>query len=261
MIQLSQRLQAVADLAEDAGVVADVGTDHGYIPLFLIACGKAGRAIAMDINEGPLQRAREHIRQYNLQERIETRLSDGLSKLRPGEAQTIVIAGMGGALMKRILIEGEAIAHAAGCLVLQPQSELPMFRRFLVEHGYQILREDMVYEDGKFYSMMAVKWKGSGIADSLQAEVAKSGVAFGLQTSLCKSGHEDDLQAMTEADYRYGPLLRAQKHPILHKYLLQQKEQKQKILESLGKNARQDVSERRAQIREELEEIEVLLNS
>lgn len=235
MIQLSQRLQAVADLAEDAGVVADVGTDHGYIPLFLIACGKAQRAIAMDINEGPLQRAREHIRQYNQQERIETRLSDGLSKLRPGEAQTIVIAGMGGALMKRILTEGEATAHAADCLVLQPQSELPMFRRFLVEYGYRILREDMVYEDGKFYSMMAVKWTESDVGDNLQA--------------------------MTEADFKYGPLLRARKHPVLRKYLLRQKEQKQKILECLGKNARQDVSERRAQIREELEEIEVLLKS
>ena len=235
MIQLSQRLQAVADLAEDAGVVADVGTDHGYIPLFLIACGKAQRAIAMDINEGPLQRAREHIRQYNQQERIETRLSDGLSKLRPGEAQTIVIAGMGGALMKRILTEGEATAHAADCLVLQPQSELPMFRRFLVEYGYRILREDMVYEDGKFYSMMAVKWTESDVGDNLQA--------------------------MTEADFKYGPLLRARKHPVLRKYLLRQKEQKQKRLERLGKNARQDVSERRAQIREELEEIEVLLKS
>ena len=235
MIQLSQRLQAVADLAEDAGVVADVGTDHGYIPLFLIACGKAQRAIAMDINEGPLQRAREHIRQYNQQERIETRLSDGLSKLRPGEARTIVIAGMGGALMKRILTEGEATAHAADCLVLQPQSELPMFRRFLVEYGYRILREDMVYEDGKFYSMMAVKWTESDVGDNLQA--------------------------MTEADFKYGPLLRARKHPVLRKYLLRQKEQKQKILERLGKNARQDVSERRAQIREELEEIEVLLKS
>lgn len=235
MIQLSQRLQAVADLAEDAEVVADVGTDHGYIPLFLIACGKAQRAIAMDINEGPLQRAREHIRQYNQQERIETRLSDGLSKLRPGEAQTIVIAGMGGALMKRILTEGEATAHAADCLVLQPQSELPMFRRFLVEYGYRILREDMVYEDGKFYSMMAVKWTESDVGDNLQA--------------------------MTEADFKYGSLLRARKHPVLRKYLLRQKEQKQKILERLGKNARQDVSERRAQIREELEEIEVLLKS
>lgn len=248
MIQLSQRLQAVADLAADAGVMADVGTDHGYIPLFLIACGKARKAIAMDINEGPLLRAREHIRQYSQQERIETRLSDGLKELHPGEAQTIVIAGMGGALMKRILTEGEETAHAADCLVLQPQSELPMFRRFLVEHGYRILREDMVYEDGKFYSMMAVRWEKSDDADSLQAR-------------LTESDDVDSLQAMSEADFRYGPLLLKGKHPILRKYLLRQKEQKQKILESLGRNARQNVSERRAQIREELEEIEVLLKS
>lgn len=244
MIQLSQRLQAVAELAEDAEVVADVGTDHGYIPLFLIDCEKAGRAIAMDINEGPLLRAREHIRQYNQQERIETRLSDGLKELCPGEAQTIVIAGMGGALMKRILIEGETAAHAANCLVLQPQSELPMFRRFLVEHGYRILREDMVYEDGKFYSMMAARWMKPD--DGLQANGVEA---------------DADLQVMTEADFRYGPLLLAGKHPILRKYLLRQKDQKQKILGSLGENARRDVSERRTQVQEELEEIEVLLGA
>ena len=246
MVQLSRRLQAVADLAGDAEVVADVGTDHGYIPLFLIESGKAGRAIAMDVNEGPLLRAREHIRQYNRQEQIETRLSAGLQELRPGEAQTIVIAGMGGALMTRILIEGGATAHAADCLVLQPQSELPMFRRFLVEHGYRILREDMVYEDGKFYTMMAARWMEADTEDSLRQNWRVAGVG-------------SHVQAMTEAEFRYGPLLLAHKHPILHLYLLRQKEQKAKILESLGENARRDVSTRRAQVIEELEEIEVLL--
>lgn len=235
MVQLSKRLQAVAGLAGEAEVVADVGTDHGYIPLYLVGFGKAKRAIAMDVNEGPLLRAREHIRQYHMEGRIETRLSDGLDALRPGEAQAIVVAGMGGALMMRILSEGERVARAAKRLVLQPQSELPAFRRFLALHGYRITDEEMVYEDGKFYSMMAAKWT--------------------------QEGDREALQAMAEADYKYGPLLLKRNHPVLRLYLLRQKEQKQGILQKLGQNARQDVKVRRAQLEGELEEIEALLNA
>ena len=229
-VQLSKRLQAVANLVGETGVVADVGTDHGYIPVFLISSGKAERAIAMDVNVGPLARAQEHIRQFGLEGQIESRLSDGLSALQPGEAQSIVIAGMGGALMARILVDGQDIAER---LVLQPQSELFFFRQFLAGHGYRIVEEDMVYEDGKYYSMMAVEPVSRGAGD--------------------------DLREMTEAELRYGPLLLAQNHPILHRYLLRQREQKQKILENLGKNARQDVSEREAVVAKELREIENIL--
>lgn len=233
MIQLSQRLQAVANLAGEAGIVADVGTDHGYIPVFLVSSGRAKRAIATDVNAGPLLRAKEHIRQFHLEEKIETRLSDGLAGLQMGEAETIVIAGMGGALMMRILDGGEEAAHTAKRLVLQPQSELLSFRRYLAEHGYRIMNEDMVYEDGKFYSMMAAAWVGDNGQD-IQAEI-------------------------TETALKYGPLLIAERHPVLRQYLLYQQEQKQKILKNLGENARQDVSERKSQVVQELAEIEELL--
>ncbi len=230
---LSQRLQAVADLVGETGVVADVGTDHGYIPVFLVSSGKAKRAIAMDVNEGPLARAKEHIRQSGLQAQIEARLSDGLAALQPKEAQAIVIAGMGGALMARILADGRKVARTAKRLVLQPQSELYFFRRFLLEEGYRIVEEDMVYEDGKFYSMMAVET-----------------VSPGMQVNMGE---------MTDMELAYGPLLLAGSHPVLKQYLLRQREQKQKILENLRKNARQDASERKMQLTKELAEIEEIL--
>ncbi len=230
---LSQRLQAVADLVGETWVVADVGTDHGYIPVFLVSSGKAKRAIAMDVNEGPLARAKEHIRQSGLQAQIEARLSDGLAALQPKEAQAIVIAGMGGALMARILADGRKVARTAKRLVLQPQSELYFFRRFLLEEGYRIVEEDMVYEDGKFYSMMAVET-----------------VSPGMQANMGE---------MTDTELAYGPLLLAGNHPVLKQYLLRQREQKQKILENLRKNARQDASERKMQLTKELAEIEEIL--
>lgn len=230
---LSQRLQAVADLVGETWVVADVGTDHGYIPVFLVSSGKAKRAIAMDVNEGPLARAKEHIRQSGLQAQIEARLSDGLAALQPKEAQAIVIAGMGGALIARILADGRKVARTAKRLVLQPQSELYFFRRFLLEEGYRIVEEDMVYEDGKFYSMMAVET-----------------VSPGMQANMGE---------MTDTELAYGPLLLAGNHPVLQQYLLRQRGQKQKILDNLRKNARQDASERKMQLTKELAEIEEIL--
>ncbi len=230
---LSQRLQAVADLVGETGVVADVGTDHGYIPVFLVSSGKAERAIAMDVNVGPLTRAQEHIRQSGLGEQIESRLSDGLTALQPEEAQVIVIAGMGGALMARILADGRRVARTAKRLILQPQSELYFFRRFLIEEGYRIVEEDMVFEDGKYYSMMAV-------------EAVSSDVQTGTRE-------------MTEAELTYGPVLLARNHPVLQQYLLRQRGQKQKILDNLRKNARQDASKREMQITKELAVIEKIM--
>ena len=105
MNKLSKRMQAVAALVQNTTCLADVGCDHGYVPIYLIQSECIGHAIAMDVNRGPLLRAEEHIREVHLEDYIETRLSDGLTALAPSEADGVVIAGMGGALTKRILAE------------------------------------------------------------------------------------------------------------------------------------------------------------
>lgn len=233
MLQLSKRMQAVADLAKEVDVLADVGTDHAYIPIYLAECGKLKRAIAMDINQGPLERACEHIQQYAVADYIETRLSDGLDALEQGEADTIMIAGMGGALMERILTQGEIVAHSAKRLVLQPQSELSAFRCFLSQHGYRIVEEDMVYEERKFYTIMA--------AEPVIEDQRVSG------------------GCLSQTELKYGPLLIQQCHPVLKLYLQRQQEQKQQILERLCVNAKRDVSKQRFQVKKDLKEIEKVL--
>lgn len=217
MMQLSKRLQAVADLVDHTGCVADVGTDHGYIPIYLIEHEICRKAIAMDIRKGPLQRAQEHIEEHQLGAYIQTRLSDGLTGLGYEEADAIVIAGMGGALMGRILTEGAAVMGDQTVLVLQPQSELSEFRRFLQEQGYQLLAEDMVKEDGKFYPMM---------------KVCRSNAVNGQ--SLMGAG----MPPCPREELEYGPLLIRQHHPVLKEYLQWQLGQKEKILENLSQNAR-----------------------
>src|SRR5699024_7353656 len=105
-MELSKRLNAVASLVTDGYRLADIGTDHAYIPIFLVSTGKIPAAVAMDVNRGPLLRAEENIRTYGLEKRIATRISDGFAALEKNEADSAVIAGMGGLLTIRILKEG-----------------------------------------------------------------------------------------------------------------------------------------------------------
>ena len=111
-MQLSLRLQTIADMVTEGGVLADVGCDHGYLPVYLVLNKRITGAIAMDVGKGPLSRAKEHILAYGLEQYIETRLSDGLTALKPGEADTLVIAGMGGPLMEQILKKGSLVAKS-----------------------------------------------------------------------------------------------------------------------------------------------------
>ena len=153
-IRLSNRLSALASLVSKGHRLADIGTDHGYIPIYLCQTGIIPSAIAMDIGKGPLQQATAHIKQQGLSSRIRTRLSDGLTALQPGEADTILIAGMGGGLVMKILSQGTHALTGSEELILQPQSEIAQVRAYLRTHGFRILEEEMILEDGKYYPMM-----------------------------------------------------------------------------------------------------------
>ena len=153
-VRLSSRLAAAAALVTPGNRLADVGTDHGYVPIALCEQGTIPCALALDVREGPLSAARRNIAAAGKQEQVETRLSDGLIALAPGEADTVLLAGMGGALIQRILGEGAPALAGVRELVLQPQSEIPAVRRFLRLSGYEITHETVVKEDGKFYVVL-----------------------------------------------------------------------------------------------------------
>ena len=204
-------MKAVASMVTPGSVLADVGTDHGYVPIALVQRKRIPRAIAMDVNKGPLQRACEHIAISELQDYIETRLSDGVEKLKAGEADTILIAGMGGELVIHILSEGNEVCRKAKELVLQPQSELEKVRKYLRENKYKIVDEDMVIEDGKYYPMMRViPVEEDAFWDAIPEEAIR-------------------------ACYMYGPLLLKNGNPSLRKFLVKQHKQLTKILKELEK--------------------------
>lgn len=200
-IQISRRLQSVAAFVQEGKRLADVGCDHGYIPIYLLQKKKIEKAIAMDINQGPLMRAKEHIQEWGLENYIDTRLSDGVKALKPNEVQSVVIAGMGGPLMEKILTEGNEVLQTVTELVLQPQSEIGHFRRFLIENGYEITHEEMILEDGKYYPIMrAVHGKA---------------------------------KEQTEAEYLYGKKLLQNRNPVLKEFLDREQVKAEELLEKL----------------------------
>jgi tRNA (adenine22-N1)-methyltransferase len=150
-MNISKRLKAVVSMISEGNTVADIGTDHGYVPIYMVTERGCNFAYAMDVNEGPLKRAEENIIKYNVNDRIEIRLSDGIKKLKAGEADTIVIAGMGGILINRILGDGLEVAKASKELILSPHSDVNLVRRFLADNGFCISDEQMVFDENKYY--------------------------------------------------------------------------------------------------------------
>ena len=130
-MELSDRLQAVANMVTPGNKVADVGCDHAYISIYLVKNKISDKVIAMDVNQGPLNIARTNISKEGFSDKIETRLSNGLLKLSPNEADSIIIAGMGGGLTCKILQEGIDKLDGVKELILQPQSELDLVRKLL----------------------------------------------------------------------------------------------------------------------------------
>ena len=228
-VRLSDRLEAIIRLCPECECLYDIGCDHGYISIASVMRHIAKRAIACDINEGPIERALEHIKSEGLEELIETRISDGLSAVDPKENDVVVIAGMGGPLIDRILADDSDKAKRAGMLVLGPQSEVGSLRRSLCEKGYMIVDEDMIEEDGKFYPLMAVRFDET------------------VQTPPVYSKKECE----------YGPLLIQKKHPVLNRYLIRLRQVLERNINSIEK-ADADPN-RAADIRTQAEMIDSLI--
>ncbi|KIR01963.1 putative tRNA-m1A22 methylase [Lachnospiraceae bacterium TWA4] len=199
-MELSKRLQKIADFVCEGKVLADIGTDHAHLPIWLIKNHKIPKAYALDIGVGPLERAKEAIHIYGLEEVIEPRLSDGMKELKEGEVQTVVIAGMGGPLICKILDERKDLWSSIDEFILSPQSELKETRQYLRANGFIISREEMVFDMGKYYTVLKV----------------------------IKQSEVEDL---------YGAYLLEHKDPVLYEYLLKERQTKEQILKNLPESA------------------------
>ena len=246
--------------------VADVGCDHGYVSIYLVQKGIAESAIAMDVRKGPLSMAESNIAEYGLEDKVKVRLSDGLSELKEGEADALVIAGMGGKLMISILEKKDLRALGIKTAILQPQSDIPEFRQYLRGKGYLIENEKIVLEDGKYYFPMRVQITSSEHGIHFQEQMVASGNAdsdrhFQVNGAMSVARNSLKNDKLSDTDIlricnRYGEHNIIRRDPLLKAYLEHGLEVNNSILATLSEESH---SYRVAQIKQEISDIELVL--
>ncbi len=162
MLILTPRLKAIANSIKGFDTMADIGSDHAYLPIYLARNGQVKKAIATDVNRGPVEISKDRIRNNEVQEKVEVRHGNGLEPIRQGESEAIVIAGMGGMLIRDILDNGVNVAKSAKMLILQPMRDSDKVRKWLIEKGFDIIDEELVKEQDRIYEILWAEPSGEG---------------------------------------------------------------------------------------------------
>lgn len=213
-------MKAIISLVRKGESVADIGCDHGYIPIVLYKTGISPKCIASDVKEGPVRIAKENILQFRASEGVETRIGDGLTVLRPGEADTAVITGMGGRTILGILSQKWDVASGMN-MILSPQSEVDEVRRFLAEKGFRIEEECFVKEDNKYYPVIRALYTG-------------------------------EFYLLNEEEALFGPMLLADRSGALKEFILIRKDWLLKIIETLSRETSASAEGRKKELESEL---------
>jgi tRNA (adenine22-N1)-methyltransferase len=172
--KLDHRLQSAVPFVRQGAVVADVGTDHAYLPVYLTGIGQASYAVASDINAGPIERAAQHVAEYGLSDRVKTVRADGLDGIEPYHPTDIIIFGMGGELIARIIADAPWVQNESIRLILQPMTHAECVRRYLAETGFRIIDEVLSKESGKIYQTIVAEYSGVPYSvDDVTAELGR----------------------------------------------------------------------------------------
>ncbi|MPM01336.1 tRNA (adenine(22)-N(1))-methyltransferase [bioreactor metagenome] len=228
-MELSERLNFIIKNIENTSVLADIGTDHGYIPLHALKSGICSKAIAVDINKEPLDKARLNAILEGMGEELEFRLGDGLKVLEKDEVEVIVIAGMGGNLIRDILEEQIEKVNSMKYLILQPAQNPEVLREYLYTNNYEIINEDLCLDENIYYELFKVR--------------RKEGEATNLDPIY----------------YEVSPKLLMQKHPLMKEYLISKVENYEKI-NSFITESTINANERRKSIQEKIDVITNMIN-
>lgn len=194
--QLPNRLQVVAGYVPRGSIIADIGTDHAYLPLYLVDSGHCPRAFAVEAAPGPYRRAVAAVSAAGLADRIEVRFGDGLQALEPGEVDIVIMTGLGSITQQAILKARPQVREKLDYLILQPQGEIGPLRRWLAASGWYLIEEELVYEAGHYYFILLA----------------------------CQGTGPD----YSDLEWQLGPLLIKRRHPLLADYL-QNKMEKLKL--------------------------------
>jgi tRNA (adenine22-N1)-methyltransferase len=173
-LKLTDRLLKIASLVDEGKKIADIGTDHGYIPVYLLKNDKIDFAILADVNKGPLDNARKEVRHNKLEDKVDLRLGSGIEVLNENEVDQIIIAGMGGILISELLEAKTSVAQNAEKLILQPMQAQDELRKYLYKNGYEVINEVLVKEDFRIYEIIEAKYTGkkTEVSDEIYYEVS-----------------------------------------------------------------------------------------
>jgi tRNA (adenine22-N1)-methyltransferase len=227
-MELSWRLKTIVSMADRCDCIADIGTDHAYIPIYLIKNNICSMAIASDINKCPVEKAKFNIKLENLEDKISCRLGGGLTTINQGEVQGIIIAGMGGNLIKDIIEEKVELFKEIKFAVLQPVQNPEVLREYIYKKGYKIIDEELCLDEGKFYEII-------------------------------KISYENKPQKVDDIFFEIGKILIDKKHPIIKDFIEMKIEKYTKILSNikdskrLAKSRKNEVSIRIEKLKELLE--------
>lgn len=229
-MKLTDRLLKIASLVDKDKKVADIGTDHGYIPVYLLNKNIINYAILGDINKGPLENARKEVVKNNLLDKVDLRLGSGIEVLKPNEVEQIIIAGMGGILINEILMANEEVAKTTEKLILQPMQAPEELRRFLYQNGYEIIDEHLVREDHRLYEIIVCKYENL------------------------------PPQEIDPIYYEVGKKLIDKKDPLLKDFIQNKIRINKNILNKLEGKEGQQVEERKFTVNEKINKLNDLLN-
>ena len=234
MMELSQRLTAVAEYVEPGSKVADIGSDHAFLPIYLLKSGRASAAIAGEVNRGPMEAAKKNVQEAGLTHLIQVRLGDGLAVIEDGEADTVCISGMGGSLMTTILDGGLDRLKSVQRLVLQPNVGERNVREWFFHHGWQLAGETILKEEGIIYEVLTA-----------------------IPGDPNRAYRSD--QWTLEQWFELGPFLWEQKSPYLRQKWQEEWDKVERVLKGLEQAKSMEVSRKREEMKERLRWIEEVL--
>ena len=171
-MKLSERLLTIANLVPKNSIVADIGTDHGYIPAYLIENKISKKVIGTDISKGSLDKIIEYVKELGFEDKIDSRLGDGLEVIKPYEVDTVIIAGMGGLLIRDILEKHKEISNSMIDFIFQPMVAAKELRQYLIENNFEIIKEELVKEENKYYEIIYAKKGKTFIEKEIYYEIS-----------------------------------------------------------------------------------------
>ncbi|NGT77800.1 tRNA (adenine(22)-N(1))-methyltransferase [Clostridium perfringens] len=229
-MELSKRLKRIAEHVDKCESVADIGTDHGYIPIYLVKEGICKKAIASDINKGPIEKAKVNVAFEGVSNKVKCLLGTGLNPLKVGEVNGVILAGMGGNLTRDILLADMDKVKKYDFIILQPAQNPEVLREFLYKNDYEIIDEDLIKDEGRFYELFKVKY----------------------------NENSEKLVFEDELEYEVSPLLREKGHPLFKEFIEEKINRCETIL-SFIKEDTEAAKKRKSDLEEKINKLKGML--